>query len=173
MAGQLLTDLLNANIENVRKGALPYIYQKNSDFAVQRVCNNTEQHRITKTTNGADFRAPIELAPPGVFGAANLDAGALGVGVGFNIAQFLQTFFDVKMAFQLSYQSVKGTSTTEQSVINAWQRTMEEGLPNMARYEDASWHNLGGSDGQVGVATAYSGNGSAGTYTLDPDVGAR
>lgn len=171
---QLLSDLLNANIESVRKGALPYIYMKNRDFAVQRVMKNTEQHRITKTTNGADFRAPIELAPPGNFGAANLDGGALGLGVGFAVAQFLQTFFEQKMGFQLTYRSVKGTAMSDQSVVNAWQRTMEEGLPNMARYEDNSFHNLGGQDGQVAVATAYSvGTSTTGTYTLDADVGAR
>lgn len=173
MSGQLLTDLLNADIENVRKGALPYIYQKNTEFAVQRVCKNTESYRITKTTNSLDFRAPIEFAPPGNFGAASLDGGAAGLGVGFVINQFTQTFFDVKMAFQLSYQAVKGTASEEQSVINAWRRTMEEGVPNMARYEDSSWHNLGGTDGQVAVATAYTGDGTGGTYTLDPDVGAR
>lgn len=171
--GQVLTDLLNANIENVRKGVLPFLYQWNKDFAVQRVCKNTEQHRITKTPNGADFRAPIKLAPPGNFGAVNLDGGALGLGVGFAVNQFIQTFFDVRMAFQLTYQAVKGTATSEQSVVNAWQQTMEDGLPCMARYEDAGWHNLGGNDGQVAVATAYTGDGTGGTYTLDADVGAR
>jgi len=174
--GQALTDLLNANIENVRKGVLPRIYQLNKDFAVQRVMKNTETHRITKTTNGLDFRAPIEFAPPGNFGAVNLDGGPLGLGVGFSIAEFYQTFFDTRMAFQLTYQAIKGTATSEQSVLNAWQRTMEEGTPNMARYEDASWHNLGGSDGQVAVITGYTSDGSGtggGTYTCDPDVGCR
>jgi hypothetical protein len=170
---QILTDLLNANIENVRKGVLPFIYQRNMDYAVQRVTKGSETHRITKTTNGLDFRAPIEFAPPGNFGAVNLDGGPLGRGVGFTINQFTQTFFDVRMAFELTYQAIKGTATSEQSVLNAWQRTMEQGVPNMARYDDASWHNLGGNDGQFAVATAYSGDGTGGTYTLDPDVGAR
>lgn len=172
--GQLLTDLLNANIEALRNGPLPYVYQRNKNFAVQRVCKDSESYRITKTTNGADFRAPIELGPPGNFGAVNLDGGPLGLGVGFSIAQFLQTFFDVRMAFQLSYQAVKGTATSDQSKLNAWQKTMEEGIPNMARYEDISWHNLGGQDGQVGVATTFASiSGTSGTYTMDPDVGAR
>jgi len=170
---QTLDNLLNANIETVRKGALPMIYQMNKDLAVQRVCGNSEQHRITKTTNGDDFRAPIQFAPPGNFGVGNLDGGALGLGTGFNIAQFLQTFFTTKMGFQMTYASIQGTATTDQSVLNAWQMTMQQGLPNMARYEDAAWHNLGGDDGQVGVATAFTGNGTGGVYTLDTDIGAR
>jgi len=171
--GQSLTDLLDANIENIRKGVLPRIYQIDKDFAVQRVCKNTETHRITKTINGLDFRAPFELAPPGNFGAFNPEGGPLGLGVGFSISEFYQTFFSTRMAFQLTWQAIKGTATSEQSVLNAWQRTMEEGTPNMARYENASWHNLGGGDGQFAVATAYTGDGTGGTYTLDPDVGAR
>jgi len=175
MAGQSLNDLLNANIERVRSGVLPRIYQLNKDLAVQRVMKNSETWRITKTTNSADFRAPIELGPPGIFGAANLDGGTLGVGVGFSIAQFLQTFFETKMAFQLSYRSIKGTATSEQSVLNAWQRTMTEGLPNMAAYEDISWHNLGGQDGQLGVVTSVAGAspGAAGVFTMETDMGSR
>lgn len=171
--GQTLEQLLNANIEQVRRGTLPNLYQLNKDYAVQRVCKNAEQYRITKTTNGDDFRAPIKLAPAGNFGAVNLDGGALGLGTGFSIAQFTQTFFQTKMGFQMTYASTQGTSTTEQSVLNAWQMTMADGLPNMARYEDASWHNLGGDDGQVAVATAFTGNGTGGTYTLDTEIGAR
>jgi len=173
--GQSLNDLLNANIERVRTGVLPRIYQLNKDLAVQRVMKNTESNRITKTTNGADFRAPIEFAPPGVFGAANLDNGALGLGVGFSIAQFIQTFFNTKMAFQLSWQSIKGTATSDQSVLNAWQRTMTEGLPNMAEYEDISWHNIGGSDGQIGTVLSVTGAspGQAGTFTMETSRGAR
>jgi len=171
--GQTLSDLLDANIQTVRKGTLPNIYQLNSDYAVQRVCKNSEQYRITKTNGGEDFRAPIKLAPAGNFGAVNLDGGALGLGTGFNVNQFEQTFFQTKMGFQMTYASVQGTATSDQSVVNAWQQTMQDGLPNMARYEDASWHNLGGDDGQVAVATAFTGNGTGGTYTLDTDIGAR
>lgn len=170
---QTLTDLLDANIQTVRKGALPMIYQLNSNLASQRVCKNSETHRITKTNGGEDFRAPIELAPPGNFGVGNLDGGNLGLGTGFNVNQFLQTYFTVKMGFQLTYASIKGTATSDQSVVNAWQTTMQQGLPNMARYEDAAWHNLGGDDGQVAVVTAFSGDGTGGTYTLDTDMGAR
>lgn len=171
---QQINDVLNANIETLRKGALPYVYQKNKNFAVQRIMQNTDSYRITKTTNGLDFRAPIEFGPPGVFGAANLDGGALGLGTGFSISEFSQTYFDVKMAFQMSWLSTKGTSTSAQSVINVFQRTMTEGLPNMARYEDVSWHNLGGQDGQVGIGTTASNlTSTTATYTMDPDVGAR
>ncbi len=173
MAGQTLQDLLNANIETVRTGVLPQIFQLDKDFAVQRVCKSSETHRITKTTNGADFRAPIELAPAGVFGAVNLDGGNLGLGVGFSISQFLQTFFDVAMTFQLTYQSVKGTATSDQTVFNAWANTMKSGLPNFARYENISWHNRGGQDGLLGTTTGVTGNGVAGTYTFETDIGSR
>lgn len=171
--GQTLQDLLNANIETVRKGALPMVFQLNNNYAVQRVCGGSESHRITKTTNGADFRAPIKFAPAGNFGVGNFDGGAMGFGKGFSIGQFIQTFFQLKMGFQLTYNSAIGTATYEQSVLNAWQMTMEDGLPNMARYEDAAWHNLGGQDGEVGVTTAFTGDGTGGVYTLDAEYGAR
>jgi hypothetical protein len=171
--GQTLTDLINANKETLRKGALPYIYQKDEDYAVQRVCKSTEAYRITKTTNGADFRVPIEVGPAGNFGAANLAGAPLGLGRGVSITQFIQTYFATKLAFQLSYDAIKGTATSDQTAFDAWKRTMEEGIPNMARYENASWHCLGGSDGQVGVATAFTGDGTGGTYTLDTDIGVR
>lgn len=173
--GQSLLDLVNANIETVRTGVLPMIFQKNKNFAVQRVTKNTESHRITKTTNGADFRAPIELGPAGKFSAANFEGGSLGLGTGFSIAQFLQTFFELKMGFQLSWQSIQGTATTDQTIFNAWANTMRSGLPNFAEYEDISWHNLGGQDGQIGVVTAVTGAspGVAGTFTFETDMGAR
>lgn len=174
MAGQNLQDLLNANIETIRNGPLPQIFQLDKDFAVQRVCKSTESYRITKTTNGADFRAPIELAPAGSFRGVNLDGGNLGLGSGFNIKQFLQTFFDVAMTFQLTYQATKGTATSDQTVFNAWANTMKSGLPNFARYENISWHNLGGQDGQLGTTTAVSASpGAGGTYTFETDMGSR
>lgn len=171
--GQTLADLLDANIQTVRRGVLPKIFQLNRDYGVQRICGNSETHRITKTNGGEDFRAPIQFAPPGNFGVGDLDGGNMGLGTAFNVNQFLQTFFTVKMGFQMTYAAAKGTATSDQSVVNAWQMTMQQGLPNMARYEDAAWHNIGGSDGQVAVATAFSGDGTGGTYTLDTDMGAR
>lgn len=173
--GQTLADLVNANKEVLRTGVLPYIFQKDKNLAVQRVMKNTDSYRITKTTNGADFRAPIVLAEAGTFGVANLDGGALGLGSGYNVAQFLQTFFEMKMGFQLTYRSIKGTATSDQTVFNAWSNTIKSGIPNFAKQENIAWHNLGGQDGQLGTTTAISGAspGVAGTYTFETDMGAR
>ena len=172
--GQLLTDVLNADIETVRKGVLPIIYQLKKDLAVQRVMKNTEAYRITKTTNADDFRAPLKTAPAGYYGAVNLDGGNLGLGVGFSVAQLIQTFFSVKMGFQMSYASVQGTATTDQSVVNVFRETMKDGTPMMARYEDIAWHNLGGNTGQVGIVTTTTAvGGGTETFTMDPEFGAR
>lgn len=171
---QQLTDVLNANIETVRKGVLPVIYQLSDNLAIQRVMKNTESYRITKTTNADDFRAPLKTAPAGYYGAVNLDGGNLGLGVGFNVAQLIQTYFSVKMGFQMTYASVQGTATTDQSRVNVFKETMKDGVPNMARMENVAWHNIGGNTGQVGtVTTTTSVGGGTETFTMDPEFGTR
>lgn len=171
---QQLTDILNANVETLRKEALPILYQLQKNLAVQRVVADTESYRITKTTNSADFRAPLKTAPAGLYGAVNLDGGNLGLGIGFNVAQLVQTYFPVKMGFQMTYAAVQGSATTEQSKVNVFKETMKDGMPNMARYENISWHNIDGNGGRVGVVTSTTAaGGGTETLTMDPQFGAR
>jgi hypothetical protein len=171
---QALTDILNANIETLRKGVLPEIYQKSSNLAVQRVMKGTESYRITKTTNADDFRIPLKTQPAGKFGAANLDGGNTGLGTGFAVAQFIQTYFAVKMGFQMTYASRVGSQTTDQSVVNVFKETMKDGAPNMARCEDVTFHNLGGNNGQIGIVTTAGAVSSGNqTLTMDPEFGTR
>jgi len=170
---QDLTDLVNANLETVRK-ILSYTYQMNSELAIQRVMKGAESNRITKTTNGDDFRAPLVIAPAGLYGAFNPEGGNLGLGVGYTLAQLVQTYFATKSGYQLTYAAVRGTETDLQTRFNAWKETMKGAVPFMARMENVGWHNLGGNNGQVGiVTTTTSVGGGTETFTMDPEFGTR
>lgn len=164
---QTLTQLLNANIETLRQEAMPYLYELSTFFS-GKILKGTKAYQITKTTNSLDFRAPLMINPPGKYGAVSLAGGNLGLGSGFDVKHLVQTYFATKLGFQLNYDARMGTKTKGQSVVNAFKETTKAAFPVFQRYDDVSWHSIGGSQGIIGQATAYASN----VYTMDSEYGA-
>lgn len=166
MSGVAITDLYKSAMEKVRDGILPKLYMPEKEgaaWASQVVLRGAENFKITKTPNGTDFRIPLKMQPTGQFGAANYGGGSVGVGGSANIQQLAQTYFAMKMVYQLNYDAIKGTADKELARFNAWKDSMKEGIPLFQRYLDVTWHNIGGSQGIIGVSTAYA----AGVFTMD------
>lgn len=159
-------ELYRAAIEKVREGILPNIYMPSREgmvWASQVILRGAENFKITKTLNGLDFRIPLKMRPLGQFGAANYSGGSIGTGGDGDIQQFSQTYFPMKVVYQLNYDTVKGSADKELHRFNAWKDSMKEGIPLFQRCLDVSWHSIGGSQGIVGIVTAVNGT----TLTLD------
>ncbi len=166
-----ITDLYKSALEVVRTGILPKLYMPEKEgaaWASQIVLRGAESFKITKTPNSTDFRIPLKMQPIGQFGAANYAGGSIGVGGSANIQQFAQTYFPMKMVYQLNEDAIRGTADKDLARFNAWKESMKEGIPLFQRYLDVSWHEIGGATGNI----ANAGTGTTATsYNLDATNG--
>lgn len=164
---QAVADVYAANIQ-VIDPTLPELFEKNpTTYGLLTKAGKT--HKISKTVEGKDFRAPIQVAPGGVFGALNLAGGSFGAGSGDVFDQMYQTYFALKLGAEQNLDTIYTTETSGQSVINAFRRQMKSLLSNMQWYANASLHNISGNQGLIAYAQAWDG---AATYTMDNEFGA-
>lgn len=164
MAGEYL----NATIERVR-AALPALYEAQGKNTLYGMIEKTPLEKITKTTNGTDYRVPLKMTLAGVFGAANLDGGALLTGSKTNIKQMYQTVFPVQLAFTQTMQDILTTKDSELAIINSFTDAMKEAPKTFVYYCDASLHALGSAQGLVALSSAVTAVG-AGTETVTCDT---
>jgi len=164
----MANEFLNASIEKISK-TLPVLYEVEGKNTLYGLMQKTPAEKIVNTTNGADFRKPLKLSRAGVFGAANLDGGAILTGSKTNIKQMVQTFFPVQLSMALTMKDVYNTQKAELSIVNALNDAMKDAPRNLVYYADASLHALGSAQGLVALGTAVTSAG-AGTETVTCDT---
>lgn len=164
---QAYTDVYKANMEVVRQGVLPRMYELNN-YVSAKILGGIEKHAITKTVNSLDFRAPIETGNRAQFGTFSMAGGSLGLGGSFTVDHLVQTAFPVKLGFQINKDTSWGTANAALSRVNAFKKTMKDAIPLWQRYDDVSFFNITGSQGVIGVSTALD----TLTYTMDTNFGA-
>lgn len=163
---QAITDIYKANAETIRKDVLPQMFLMN-DTVSAKILGNIEKHQITKTPNGSDFRAPIETGNRAQFGTASLAGGSLGLGGSFTVEQLVQTYFFLKLGFQINRDASWGTQNSTLSVVDAWKDSIKKAIPLFQNYDDASFFNMTGNQGLIALVTAVSGT----TLTFDTAFG--
>ncbi len=163
---QAVADVYATNIQ-VIDPTLPELFEKNpTTYGLLTKAGKT--HKISKTVEGKDFRAPIQIAPGGIFGALNLAGGSFGAGSGDVFDQMYQTYFAMKLGAEQNLDTIMTTETSGQSIINAFRRQMKSLLANMQWYANASLHNITGNQGLIAYATALD----TATLTMDNVNGA-
>lgn len=166
----MANEYLVAAMETLRP-ALPELYEaetKNTAYGL--ITKGAEKHKITKTPNGTDFRIPLQVAAPGVFGALNLAGGSFYTGTAASLQQMYQTYFPVQLAFKLDLQNIFTTEDKSKAIVNAFKKTMEQAPQRLAWNNDASFHNIGsGYQGLVGLSSSVTSVG-AGTETVTFDT---
>ena len=160
----MANEYINATVEKVRE-TLETCYEVAGKNTFYGMMQKVPAHTITKTTNATDFRIPLEMTEPGVYGAANFDGGALLSGSKGNIKQMYQTFFPVQLAFTLSLQDILTTDSREKAVVNAFTNMMKRAPKTFMKYANAGLHSLGSAQGFVALGTAVTSVG-AGTETV-------
>jgi len=164
---QAIADILYQNSEVVRK-AMPTLFELES-YPSQMIKKSVEAHRISRTPNSADFRAPLEYAPAGRFGTFDRAGGSLGTGSGYKTQQLVQTCFPLKLGIELNLDVRWATEAPNLTVVNAFKHNMKRAIPTFQRYEDAGWHNIvSGNQGLIAQSTSYASD----VYTMDPEHGA-
>lgn len=164
---QAITDVYKANMEVVREGVLPKLYPLSNKVSA-KILGNLEKHQITKTPNGNDFRAPIEIGNSAQFGAFSMAGGSMGLGGSFVVDQLVQTAFPVKLGFQINKDASWGTVNSQLSRVNAFKKSMKDAVPLVQNYDDNSFFNITGNQGIIAVSTGLS----TLTYTMDTNFAA-
>lgn len=173
-----VANVLQANMEKVRPGTIPALYELVEDNTLyRRIKKRSEKEMVTDTVNGAtgDFRIPLKVRPGGQYGAMNLDGGAFAPGSSAKLQQMFQQYFTTQLAYQLTIKQIRSTGNSNLSVFNAWKDAMREAPKNLMRYQDVSLHNITGNQGLVALGTAVSATGTAAgdyVYTFDYEFGA-
>lgn len=173
-----VANILQLNAEKIRPGEIPMLYElAQANLLYKKIKKNSEKNLITDTVHGStgDFRIPLEVVPGGMYGSADLDGGAIAPGNSTVFQQMFQQYFSTQLAFKLTTKEINATATGELSAANVWKLNMKRALPQLMRYQDVSLHNITGTQGMIGLATAVSAIGTAAgayTYTMDYEFGA-
>ena len=161
---QATADILKHTMETVRP-TLKYLVEE-EEFASQKVKRASEKHRIAKTTNSADFRAPFiwqTAGQPAIFSSAG---GALGAGNGYKTDHFVQACKEFRVAVSVNQDVLSATKA--KSIKNALKENLKQAGKTYRRAEDAMWHNLTGTQGALALGTTFD----TVTYTCDTEFGA-
>src|SRR3954469_2461506 len=138
---QLISSVLATTAETLNED-LPQVLEKVSTTAYGQLARGAGRHKITKTTNGRDFRIPFKDELPGTPAAMNLAGGAWVSGKGFNTQEMLQTYFPIQMGFSMNIDTVWGTADRSLAQVNAFKETMRDAPEAFRWYQDTGFHSL-------------------------------
>jgi hypothetical protein len=165
----MANEYLVARMETVRP-VLNEMYEADSKATLYgQISDKIDEHKIVKTPNGADFRIPMEIKPPGQVGALNLAGGAFSTGTPGELKQMYQSYFASQLAFYLNLEEIFNSSDQAKSTVNAFDRVMAQAPKRLAAYNDTALHSMGaGNQGLIAKATGYDTT----VYTLETEYGA-
>lgn len=158
---QAIADVYKKNMETLRPHIPALLEAETDGLAVEKI-KQAEEHRIERTPNSADFRAPIKVQKPANFGTFDRAGGALVAGAGFKIQQLVQTCFPLKLGVDVNLEVRWGSKANKD-----FKENMSDAISQFKWMQDVSWHNTSGTQGLLGQATAYD----TGVFTMDPEFG--
>ena len=138
---QAIASVLATTAESISP-LIPEIVEKADVTAYGLLIKGAQKHKITKTTNGLDFRLPFKDEMAGTLGALNLAGGAFISGKGSNYQQMYQTYYPVQLGFSLNLDTIYATQDKNLAAINAFKDTMREAPNTFRYYQDISAHNI-------------------------------
>lgn len=112
-----------------------------------------------------DFRAPFLTQNGGRTGTFSADGGAFGRGTHAKGGVFTQTYFPLRINFEMSQLMIDATANPEVSRLNAFKKAMKEAIPEMALFCDQMFHS--DATAIVGTSTAQATVSSKTVYTMD------
>ena len=112
-----------------------------------------------------DFRAPFLTQTGGRTGTFSADGGAFGRGTHAKGGVFTQTYFPMRINFEMSQLMIDATKNPAISRLNAFKRAMKDAIPEMALFCDQMFH--ADATAIVGTSTAQATVSSKTVYTMD------
>jgi len=142
----MATDALFAQSEVVGK-KMPEFFGK-AYVALNKMKKAGDVERVGER----DFRAPFLTQTGGRTGTFSADGGAFGRGTHAKGGVFTQTYFPLRINFEMSQLMIDATANPEVSRLNAFKRAMKDAIPEFALFCDQMWHG----NGTAIIATAVS-----------------
>lgn len=112
-----------------------------------------------------DFRAPFLTQTGGRTGTFSADGGAFGRGTHAKGGVFTQTYFPLRINFEMSQLMIDATADPQVSRLNAFKRAMKDAIPEFALFCDQMFHSDGTAT--IGTSTAHASVSSKSVYTMD------
>lgn len=142
----MATDALFAESEVVGK-KMPEFFGRYT-VALNKVKKLGDVEKVSER----DFRAPFLTQDGGRFGTFTADGGAFGRGTHAKGGVFVQTYFPLRINFEMSQLMIDASANPDVSRLNAFKRAMKVAIPQMALGCDQMWH----SDATAIIATSTS-----------------
>jgi hypothetical protein len=152
-------DVVALQMERVRP-KLQELFETSS-LASADIKKGSESEQISTR----DYRLPLVLANGGDYGTFDPDGGDMGRGSGMETAVFISTYFNTKIAFELTNLQMYATASSERAVAKVFARTLASAMKEYQVYDDFSWHTSG--NGVFATATATATVSGSTVYTLD------
>src|SRR5690242_3964142 len=90
-----------------------------------------------------DYRIPIELSPGWRYGTYDPNFGAIGRGSSLTGDVLKAAFFPTRINCELSQLKIDATANSEVAIKSAFKKSIAKGMPEMAVYDDFSFHTDG------------------------------
>lgn len=115
-----------------------------------------------------DYRIPFQNSTVGRFGTVDLNMGDMGRGSSFTGGVMVSSYFPLRCNFEIPKLATLATQDKERALVNAFRKTMQDGLPQFIDYIDSAVH----SDGTplLAQATNHAVVSGCSVYTLDSNV---
>lgn len=155
----MATDALFAQSEVVGK-KMPEFFGK-AYVALNQLKKAGDVERVSER----DFRAPFLLQTGGRTGTFSADGGAFGRGTHAKGDKFVQTYFPLRINFEMSQLMIDATANPDVSRLNAFKRAMKDAIPEFALFCDALFH--GDGTAVLGTSTAQATVSGKTVYTMD------
>jgi len=161
----MATDALFAMSEVVGK-KMPEFFGK-AYVALNKIKKAGDVEKVSER----DFRAPFLTQNGGRTGTFNPDGGAFGRGTAPKGGVFVQTYFPLRINYELSQLMIDATADPAVSRLNAFKKSMKEAIPEFALFCDQMWHQ--DATAVIGTATAQSTVSGVTRYTMNDATACR
>jgi hypothetical protein len=116
-----------------------------------------------------DFRIPAELILGGDAGTYDPQLGDMGRGSMPQGVVLLQSFFPMRLNFEMDKLAIKATSNPNVAIENPFLKCIAKGFQEFRLYRDKWYH--GDGTARIGTAVAHSSASGVSVYTMDSITG--
>ena len=116
-----------------------------------------------------DYRIPAETILGGDAGTYDPQLGDMGRGSMPQGVTMLQSYFPMRLNFEMDKLAIKATSNPNVAIENPFLKCIAKGFQEFRLYRDKWYHNDGTA--VIGTATAHSSGSGVSVYTMDSITG--
>ncbi len=133
-----VTDVVPAQIEKVRQKLQP-IFESSSEVSSMIKKAGGDKVEISRYL----YRIPLQLYRGGNFHKYNADGGSLGIGTGMSLSSLQAGYITSLRSYRVTDEESDTSSTTAQSVVNVFQKTLADAMTEAQIDDDITLHTDG------------------------------